>query len=151
MFMSAVVLSCLAAAGLMTLASADHHEAAVIELAAIAAPPEPTKDATVMDREVHVLKLDDNGRARGPIPPRFRETPPMCHEGVRMAWADAYLNEKGYADGMLRVCYGRAGDEGANNIDLYSAGQTDDSQWITGVAHETSSQWALLPSKGRPC
>lgn len=29
MFMSAVVLSCLAAAGLMTLASADHHEAAM--------------------------------------------------------------------------------------------------------------------------
>lgn len=128
MFMSAVVLSCLAAAGLMTLASADHHEAAVIELAAIAAPPEPAKDATVMDREGHVLKLGDNGWARGPIPPRFQETPPMCHEGVRMEWADAYLNEKGYADGMLRVCYMLAGDEGANNIDPYSEGQTDDSQ-----------------------
>ena len=47
MFMSAVVLSCLAAAGLMTLASADLHEAAVIELTAIAPPPEPAKDATV--------------------------------------------------------------------------------------------------------
>ena len=128
MFMSAVVLSCLAAAGLMTLASADHHEAAVIELAAIAAPPEPAKDATVMDREGHVLKLGENGRARGPIPRRFQETPPMCHEGVRMEWADAYLNEKGYADGMLRVCYMLAGDEGANNMDPDSEGQTDDSQ-----------------------
>lgn len=128
MFMSAVVLSCLAAAGLMTLASADHHEAAVIELAAIAAPPEPAKDATVMDREGHVLKLGENGRARGPIPPRFQETPPMCHEGVWMEWADAYLNEKGYAGGMLRVCYMLAGDEGANNNDPYSEGQTDDSQ-----------------------
>lgn len=128
MFMSAVVLSCLAAAGLMTLASADHHEAAVIELAAIAAPPEPAKDATVMDREGHVLKLGENGRARGPIPPRFQETPPMCNEAPWMEWADAYLNEKGYADGMLRVCYMLAGEEGANNIDPYSAGQTDESQ-----------------------
>lgn len=74
MFMSAVVLSCLAAAGLMTLASADHHEA------------------------------------------------------VRMERADAYLNEKGYEGGMLRVCYMLAGDEGANNMDPYSEGQTDDSQ-----------------------
>lgn len=128
MFMSAVVLSCLAAAGLMTLASADPHEAAVIELAAIAAPPEPAKDATVMDREGHVLKLGENGRARGPIPRRFQETPPMCHEGMRMEWADAYLNEKGYAGGMSRVCYMLAGDEGANNMDPYSEGQTDDSQ-----------------------
>ena len=128
MFMSAVVLSCLAAAGLMTLASADHHEAAVIELAAIAAPPEPAKDATVMDREGHVLKLGDDGWARGPIPPRFRETPPMCNEGLWMEWADAYLNEKGYADGMSRGCYMLAADEGANNIDPDSEGQTDDSQ-----------------------
>ena len=112
MFMSAVVLSCLAAAGLMTLASADLHEAAVIELTAIAPPPEPAQDATVVDREGHFLKLGDNGRARGLIPPRFQETPPMCHEGgVRMEWADAYLNEKGHADGMLRVCYMLAGDE----------------------------------------
>jgi hypothetical protein len=143
-FMSAVVLSCLAAAGLMTLASADRHEAAVIELAAIAAPPEPAKDATAMDREVHVLKLGDNGTARGPIRPHSQENPPMCHEGVRMEWADAYLDEKGYADGMSRVCYMLAGDEGANNMDPYSEGQTDDSQWVTGHAHETSSQWALL-------
>ena len=41
MFMSAVVLNCRAAAGLMTVASADRHEAAAIELAAIAAPPLP--------------------------------------------------------------------------------------------------------------
>ena len=127
MFMSAVVLSCLAAAGLMTLASADHHEAAEIELAAIAAPPEPAKDATVMDREGHVLKLGDNGRAHGPIPPHFQETPPMCNDGVWMEWADAYLHMKDYAGATFGVCYMLAGDEGANNIDPYSAGQTDDS------------------------
>ena len=73
MFMSAVVLSCLSAVGLMTLASADHHEA------------------------------------------------------VRMEWADAYLNEKVYADGMLRGCSMLASDAGANSIDPYSEGQTDDS------------------------
>ena len=101
MFMSAVVLSCLAAAGLMTPASADHHEAAVIELAAIAAPPEPAKGATVMDREGNVLKLGDNGWTRGPIPPHLQETPPMCNEGVRMEWADAYFNEKGYSGGTF--------------------------------------------------
>jgi hypothetical protein len=106
----------------MTLASVDHHEAAVIELAAIAAPPEPVKDATVMDREGHVLKLGDNGWAPGPIPPHLQETPPMCNEGVRMEWADAYLNGKRHADGTLRVCYMLAGDEGRGNIDPYTEG-----------------------------
>ena len=124
MFMPAVVLSGLAAAGLMTLASADHHEAAVIELDAIAAPAESAKDATVMDREGHVLKLGDNGWARGAIPPHFQETPPMCNEGVRMEWADAYLNEKGYADGMLRVCYMLAFDEGESRIYPYADGNS---------------------------
>jgi hypothetical protein len=106
----------------MTLASADHHEAALIELAAIAAPPEPAKDATVMDREGHVLKQSDNGWARGPTPPHLQKPPPMCNEGVRLEWADAYLNEKGYADGTLRVCYMLAGDEGRGNIDPYTEG-----------------------------
>ena len=55
----------------MTLALADRHEAAVIELTAIATPPEPAKDASVVDREGHVLKLGDNGGE----------------------WAGAYLNE----------------------------------------------------------
>jgi hypothetical protein len=126
--MSAVVLSCLAAAGLMIVESAGHHEAAVIELAAIAAPQEPAKDAAVVDREGHVLKLGDNGRARGPIPRRFRETPPMCNEELRMEWAEAYFDQNGYAEGMSRVCYMLAGDEGADNMDSYSEGLTDDSQ-----------------------
>lgn len=128
MFMSAVVLSSLAAAGLMTLVSAAHHEAAVIELAAIAAPSELAKEGTAIDREGYVPKPGDDGWERGRIPPRSRETPPMCNEWVRMRWAEAYLNERGYADGRSRVCYMLASDESANNIDPYSEGQTDTSR-----------------------
>ena len=43
MFMSAVVLSCLAAAGLMTPVFANHQAAAVIEQALSGAPPELAK------------------------------------------------------------------------------------------------------------
>ena len=68
MFMSAVVLSCVAGAGLMTLASAHHHEA------------------------------------------------------VREESANAYLHDKEYADGILRVCYMLASDARASNIDPYSGG-----------------------------
>ena len=138
MFMSAVVLSCLATASPATLASADHHETAVIELTVIAPPPEPVRDASVMDPESHALRPADNGWARGPMPPPFRETPPMCNEGVWMEWAEAYLDEKGSAGGRLRSCYMLAGDEGASDIEPYSEGQTDDSHWETGDAHETS-------------
>lgn len=65
-----------------------------------------------MDREGYVLKLGDNGWARGPIPPHLQKTPSMRNERVRMEWADAYLIAKGHADGTLRVCYMLAGDEG---------------------------------------
>jgi hypothetical protein len=122
--MPAVVLSGLAAAGLMTLASADHHEAAVIELDAIAAPAELAKDATVMDREGHVLKLGDNGWPRGPTPPHFQETPPMCNVGVRMEWADVYLHMKDYAGGTFGVCYMMAYDEGESRIYPYADGNS---------------------------
>lgn len=140
MFMSAVVLSCLVAAGLMTSASADHHRAAVIELAAIAAAPEPAKGATVMDRPVvdregNVLKVGDNGWTHGPSPPHLQETPPMCDDGVWMEWADAYLHEKGYAGGMFGICSMLAGaTREQTDFDPYPEGPTDDSQWITGGA-----------------
>jgi hypothetical protein len=106
----------------MTLASADHHEAAVIELDAIAAPPEPAKDATVMDREGHVVKLGDNGWTRVPPPAHLQETPPMCNDGAWAEWADAYLHMKDYAGATFGVCYMLASDEGAGNIDPCAKG-----------------------------
>ena len=134
-FVVAVVLSCLAAAGLMTPVFAEHHEAAVIEQALSAAPPELAKDATVMDWEGKVLKKGDNGWICMPTPPHLQGTSPMCNDAVWMEWADAYLNKKDYAGGKFGVSYMLAGDEGASNIDPYAEGPTDDNQWIKEGAH----------------
>lgn len=138
---SAVVLSCLATAVLLIPTPVRHDEAAVIERTAIARPPERAKrasviDSAVMDRPVidragNVLELGNKGWARRPMPPHLRQTPPMCNDEVWMEWAAAYLNEKEYAAGAFGVCYMLAGNGGANNIDPYSAGPTDDNQWIT--------------------
>jgi hypothetical protein len=91
-FVSAVVVSCLAAAGLMTPVFAEHHEAAVIDEALGAAPRELAKGATVMDWEGNVLKEGDNGWTCMPTAPDVKArggANPMCNDGVWMEWADA--------------------------------------------------------------
>jgi hypothetical protein len=134
-FVSAVVLICLAAAGLMTPAFAAHHEAALIEEALSAVPPELAKGATVMDWEMNVLKKGDNGWTCFPTNPHLEGKAPMCHDAVWMGWADAYLNKKDYAGGKFGVSYMLAGDEGASNIDPYAEGATEDNQWVVEGPH----------------
>ena len=112
MFVSAVVLSCLVAAGLMTPVFANHQAAALIEQAPSGAPPELAKSGAVLDREGDLLQEVDNGWPRIPPPAHLQETPPMCNEVVWMEWADAYLHMKDYAGGTLMVCYMLASDEG---------------------------------------
>ena len=98
-FVSAVVLSCLVAAGLMTPVFAYHQAAAVIEQAPSGAPPELARGGTMLDREGDRLQEGDNGWARRPPPAHLQETPPMCNDGAWMEWADAYLHMKDYAGG----------------------------------------------------
>ncbi len=132
---SAVVVSCLAAGGLLAPALAEHHEAAVIEQALSAAPPELAEGATVMDWEGNVLKQGDNGWVCMPTPPHLQGTSPMCNDAVWMEWGDAYLNKTEYAGGKFGISYMLAGDEGASNIDPYAEGPTEDNQWIKEGAH----------------
>ena len=134
-FVFAVVLGVGNTAGLMPAAFADHHEAAIIEEALSAAPPELAAGATVMDWEMKVLKQGDNGWTCMPTPPHLQGTSPMCNDATWMEWADAYLNKKDYAGGKLGVSYMLAGDEGASNIDPYAEGPTADNQWIKEGAH----------------
>lgn len=122
MFMSAVVLSCLAAAGLMTPAFANHQAAAVIEQALSGAPPDLAEGGTVSDQQGDVLQRGDNGWTRMPPPAHLQETPPMCNARVWMEWADAYFHMKDYTRATYGVCYMMASDKGASYIDLTAKG-----------------------------
>ena len=124
MFMSAVVVSCLAAAGLMTPVFANHQAAEVIERALSGAPPELAKGGTVLDQEGDHLQEGDNGWTRMPPPAHLQETPPMCNAGVWMEWGDTYLRMKDYTGATFGVCYMLASDEGASNIDPYAEGRS---------------------------
>ena len=121
--------------GFSTTALAEHHEAAVIEEALSAAPPELAKGATVMDWEGNTLKQGENGWTCMPTPPHVTGTAPMCLDAAWMEWADAYGNKKDYAGGKFGVSYMLAGDEGASNIDPYATEKTDDNQWVKEGAH----------------
>ncbi len=134
-FVSAVVLGCLAVAGWMTPALADHHEAGLIEEALSAAPPELRDGATVMDWENNVLREGDNGWTCMPTPPNLQGTAPMCLDKVWMEWAHAYLTKTEYAGGKFGLSYMLAGDERSSNIDPYAEGPTEDNQWVVEGPH----------------
>jgi len=119
----------------MTPLFADHHEAAVIEEALSAAPPDLAKGATVMDWQGNVLKEGSNGWTCFPTNPHLAGKAPMCHDAVWMEWGDAYLNKKEYAGGKFGVSYMLAGDDGASNIDPYAEEATDDNDWVVEGPH----------------
>lgn len=73
-----VLLSCLAGLGVITAPCADHHEAAVIEQALSAAPPELAEDATVMDWEGEILKEGSNPRFSPSPAPRLCKRQRLC-------------------------------------------------------------------------
>jgi hypothetical protein len=134
-FVSALVLVCLVAAGGMRPALADHHEAALLEEALSAAPPDLAKGATVTDWENNVLQEGDNGWTCMPTPPHLSGVAPMCFDAVWMEWAHAYLNKQPYAGGKFGLSYMLAGDNGSSNIDPYAEGPTDDNQWVVEGPH----------------
>ena len=134
-FVAAFVLTCLASVGLMTPVLADDHQAAMIEEALSAAPPDLGKGATVTDWEGNVLKAGDNGWTCMPSPPQLEGSAPMCLDAAWMEWADAYANKKEYAGGKFGMSYMLRGDGGASNIDPYAEGPTDDNQWVQEGPH----------------
>lgn len=121
-FLAGVVLSCLAAADLVTPVFANHQTAAVTEQALNGGSPELARRGTVSSQEADLLPEGDNCWTRMPSPAPLQGTPPMCGSGVWKEWADAYLYMKDSAGATVGVCYMLASDEGASNIDPYAEG-----------------------------
>ena len=119
---SALVLSCLAGADLVTPVFANHQVAVVIERALIGAPPELAKGGTVLEQEADLFQESDNGWTRLPSPEVLQDIPPMCSDGVWRKWASAYLYIKDYAGATFGACYMLASDEEASLIDHYARG-----------------------------
>lgn len=117
----AVVVSCLAAAGLMTPVFANHRAAAVIEQAESAEPQKLARSGIVLNQESD-LGEGYNGWMRMPAPAHLQETPPMCTDRVWMEWAETHLQMEAYAGGFFGVCYMLAGDERAGSIAAYAEG-----------------------------
>ena len=120
----AVVVSCLAAAGLMTPVFANHQAAAVIEQAASAELQKLARSGTVFDQEGDLLGEGDSGWTRMPAPAHLQETPPMCTDRVWIKWADAHLHMEAYIGGIFGVCYMLAGDERAGSNAAYAEGRS---------------------------
>jgi hypothetical protein len=110
-------------------------DAAKIARAMSAAPPEISKNATIMDigadGKMKQLRAGTNGWMCMLEPNGV----PMCLDKEWQGWADAWINKKDPQVSKLGLAYMLKGDKGASNTDPYADKQTPDNQWVVSGPH----------------
>ena len=110
-------------------------DAAKIARAMSAAPPEISRNATILDvgpdGQMKQLRAGTNGwmcmsEASGV---------PMCLDKEWQAWADAWINKTDPQIKNVGVAYMLKGDKVASNTDPYAEKATPDNQWIVSGPH----------------
>jgi hypothetical protein len=110
-------------------------DAAKIAKAMSAAPPEISRNATIMDigadGKMKQLRAGTNGWACMLEPTGV----PMCLDKEWQNWADAWMNKKDPQLKNVGVGYMLKGDKGASNTDPYADKPTSDNQWVVSGPH----------------
>jgi hypothetical protein len=133
-------------------------DAAKIRKAMSAAPPDISRNATIMDigadGKMKQLRAGTNGWMCMTDP----AGDPMCLDKEWQGWADAWINKKDPQIKTVGIAYMLKGDKGASNTDPYAAKPTADNQWVVSPPHvmvltpDTAQLDALPtdPSNGGP-
>lgn len=96
-----------------------------------AAPPEISRDATIIDAEGNVLRQGTNDWTCVAMPGA-----PMCLDREWMSWLDAYMNQRDEVEvNAVGIAYMLRGDEGASNIDPYAQGPAPGNEWVVTGPH----------------
>ncbi|HET6468386.1 MAG TPA: hypothetical protein VFG43_08425 [Geminicoccaceae bacterium] len=122
----------------MVLAPSDARadEAALIEEALSAAPPQVAETATVRDLEGNVLREGTGAYTCFPAPPALAG--PMCMDEPWLAWMDAWMHRQPFTPSAVGFAYMLAGDTpggGASNIDPFATEPTADNDWVVEGPH----------------
>jgi hypothetical protein len=115
--------------------SAGSSDAAKIAKAMSAAPPDVSRNATIMDSgadgKMKELRAGTNGWMCMTDP----AGDPMCLDKEWQGWADAWINKKDPQVKTVGIAYMLRGDKGASNTDPYATKATSDNQWVVSPPH----------------
>jgi hypothetical protein len=110
-------------------------DAGKISRAMSAAPPEISRNATIMevgkDGKMKELRAGTNGWMCMTEP----SGAPMCLDKEWQGWADAWMNKKDPSIKNVGVAYMLKGDKGASNTDPYAEKATADNAWVVSGPH----------------
>lgn len=133
--MSAAVLLCVGATA-MAETGVQTDEAALIEEALSAAPPQVGEVARVMDLEGNVVREGTGAFTCFPAPPDLAG--PMCLDEEWLAWMHAWMHQEPFTPSKVGFAYMLAGDTphgGASNINPFDMEPTADNDWVVEGPH----------------
>jgi hypothetical protein len=120
-------------------------DAQKIASAMSAAPPEISKNATIMDwpegegKEMRQLRAGTNAWVCYPDTPLqssgAQYEDPMCIDKSWQGWAEAWMKKTPPSGTGTGIAYMLKGDKGASNIDPFATAPTPDNQWVRTAPH----------------
>jgi len=111
-------------------------EAALIEEALSAAPPQVAETASVMDLEGNLLREGTGAFTCFPAPPDLAG--PMCLDEQWLAWMDAWMNQEPFTASGVGFAYMLAGDSphgGASNTAPFDMEPAAGNDWVVEGPH----------------
>ena len=133
--MPAIVLL-LGGASAMAETGIQTDEAALIEEALSAAPPQVAEVARVKDLEGNLLREGTGAYTCFPAPPDLAG--PMCLDDEWLDWMHAWMNQEPFTPSTIGYAYMLAGDTphgGASNINPFDMEPTADNDWVVEGPH----------------
>ena len=109
--------------------------AALIKSATAAAPAEVSKDATVLNADMKVIRQGTNGWTCMPDMAHTPGTDPMCVDKNGMEWVHAWAAKKDPPKGKMGIGYMLMGGSDASNTDPFATKPAANGKWVDTGPH----------------
>jgi hypothetical protein len=110
-------------------------DAALIKSATAAAPAEVSKDATVMNADMKVIRQGTNGWTCMPDMAHTPGTDPMCVDKNGMEWVHAWAKKAVPPKGKMGLGYMLMGGSDASNTDPFASKPAPGGAWVDTGPH----------------